>query len=113
MWTDFNHVTSNRSSSFYPSNFTPLWANATHLTQAEIVSLLQHHAPFWNYPAGVPTSLVNTTQQWDFPNAWAPLQFWIIEALRSQSKMESVAMGLIQKVRESRLSLSHKTRKQT
>ena len=100
MWTDYNHVTSKRSSSFYPSNFTPLWANATQLTQAEIVGLLLRHSPYWNYPAGVPTSLVNTTQQWDFPNAWAPLQYWIIEALRSQPKTVAIATSLVQRVRK-------------
>ena len=30
----------------------------------------------------MPTSLVNTTQQWDFPNAWPPLQMVMIEALQ-------------------------------
>lgn len=30
------------------------------------------------YQYGIPTSLQNTGQQWDFPNAWAPLQDLVI-----------------------------------
>jgi hypothetical protein len=30
------------------------------------------------YQYGIPTSLRNTGQQWDFPNAWAPLQDLVI-----------------------------------
>lgn len=30
---------------------------------------------------GVPTSLAATGQQWDYPNAWAPLQMFAVEAL--------------------------------
>ena len=26
-----------------------------------------------SYPGGIPTSLRNTGEQWDFPNAWPPL----------------------------------------
>lgn len=35
-----------------------------------------------SYPAGVPTSLVNSSQQWDFPNGWPPLNHMLIEGLR-------------------------------
>ena len=30
---------------------------------------------------GVPTSLVQSGQQWDFPNAWPPLQHVLVEGL--------------------------------
>ena len=34
-----------------------------------------------DYPGGVPTSLwENSTQQWDFPNAWPPLQWMLVAA---------------------------------
>jgi len=26
-----------------------------------------------DYPGGIPTSLLDSGEQWDFPNAWAPL----------------------------------------
>jgi alpha,alpha-trehalase len=31
-----------------------------------------------SYTGGVPTSLNNSGQQWDFPNAWPPLQWFAI-----------------------------------
>lgn len=26
-----------------------------------------------NFPGGIPTSLIESGEQWDFPNAWPPL----------------------------------------
>jgi hypothetical protein len=34
-------------------------------------------------PGGVSTTLNNNTQQWDWPNAWAPLQWMLVEGLRT------------------------------
>lgn len=36
---------------------------------------------YHNYFTVVPTSLSNTTEQWDFPNGWAPLQAIVIQGL--------------------------------
>ncbi|XP_052237985.1 trehalase-like [Dreissena polymorpha] len=53
---------------------------------------------FWNSQAGqcgVPTSLVNTGQQWDFPNAWPPLIDAVITALeRINDKSRETALNL-------------------
>ena len=38
---------------------------------------------------GVATSLVKSGEQWDFPNAWPPLQHMLIEGL-ANSKSEKV-----------------------
>ena len=32
---------------------------------------------------GVLTSLYNTSQQWDAPNAWPPLQYFVVEGLQT------------------------------
>ena len=34
------------------------------------------------FKGGVVTTLVNSTQQWDYPNGWAPLQWIAIEGLK-------------------------------
>jgi len=34
-------------------------------------------------PGGLPTTLTNTTQQWDAPNGWAPLQWMNIQGLKN------------------------------
>ncbi len=54
----------------------------------------------FNYPGGVPTSLIdNTNEQWDFPNGWSPLNHMIIEGLRKSenSDMQDQAFRLAQK----------------
>ena len=34
-----------------------------------------------SYLGGIPTSLALTGEQWDFPNAWPPLQIIVIQGL--------------------------------
>jgi neutral trehalase len=33
----------------------------------------------WHYLGGIPTSEVVSGQQWDFPNAWAPFQYYLLK----------------------------------
>ena len=35
----------------------------------------------FHYLGGIPTSLEQTNEQWDFPNAWPPLQIIVIQGL--------------------------------
>ncbi|QRV98077.1 trehalase [Ceratobasidium sp. AG-Ba] len=35
------------------------------------------------YPGPLPSTLVQTGQQWDFPNSWPPLQYFAIQALEN------------------------------
>lgn len=48
------------------------------------------------FPGGIPTSRVNSAQQWDFPNAWAPLVALLVEALASSdvAKAREAAKGV-------------------
>jgi alpha,alpha-trehalase len=39
-------------------------------------------------PAGISTSLLNTGQQWDFPNGWAPSQHIISEGIAKHASRE-------------------------
>ena len=52
-----------------------------------------------DYPGGVPTSKKNTSEQWDYPNAWPPLQQMLIEALDNSDlkEAEQIAFDLAQK----------------
>ena len=49
--------------------------------------------------SGVPTSLENSGQQWDFPNAWPPLQHVLVESLNQMGteKAGRLAYSLVQK----------------
>ncbi len=48
---------------------------------------------------GVPTSNISSGQQWDFPNAWAPLQLVLVEALLglNSTGAQTLAMQLAQR----------------
>ena len=37
----------------------------------------------YGYPGGVPTSMSDSGQQWDFPNAWPPTTEILVTALRN------------------------------
>lgn len=66
----------------YASNFVPLWAGVLPKgdpRRALVVEALNKSGLV--LPAGIATSLRNTGQQWDFPNAWAPLVDMVIEGL--------------------------------
>ena len=40
----------------------------------------------WGYPGGIPISEIVSGQQWDFPNAWAPFQYYLVSALLKKSQ---------------------------
>jgi len=48
------------------------------------------------FSGGTPTSLFVSKQQWDFPNAWPPMQAFIIEGLErtKDENAQSVARNL-------------------
>jgi len=46
-----------------------------------------------NYPGGIPTSLKNSGQQWDFPNTWSPAVHLFIESLSSTQHPEAEKMA--------------------
>ncbi len=91
------------------SNWLPLWvAGDTPLPEGEATT-----SPVWNttrlvvaarrlredsglfLPGGLSTTnvLPRTGQQWDWPNAWAPLQDWIIEGLAGCAKLPNMTVG--------------------
>ncbi|XP_048254050.1 trehalase-like isoform X2 [Haliotis rufescens] len=96
VWQDYYIPNKSLRDYFFPSNIFPMYAGCYGNTDAEregmeekVVSYLEKQNVL-GYEGGVPTSLSNTGQQWDLPNAWPPLQHVIIASLaegrRSQSK---------------------------
>ncbi|EPZ34027.1 Glycoside hydrolase, family 37 domain-containing protein [Rozella allomycis CSF55] len=81
-WFDFNITSMNkRDDNYHISNLSPLWSGAYKksmfkqpLIQNIFTSL---NDPLQLFPGGVPTSLIESAQQWDFPNAWAPHQYYL------------------------------------
>jgi hypothetical protein len=85
-------VRSNLSSA---SNFIPLWSRAydtTNVTRVRgIVQALNESGLV--YVAGIASTVANTSQQWDFPNGWSPLQHMIILGLNASGVTEAVDMA--------------------
>ncbi|KAJ1296552.1 hypothetical protein BS78_01G310000 [Paspalum vaginatum] len=84
----------------FASNFVPLWLNAHHLGSVQfgdpakserVMASLQ--ASGLLHSAGIATSLTNTSQQWDFPNGWAPLQHLIAEGLLHSGSKEAAKLA--------------------
>lgn len=106
IWYDFDIVKGERRKSFYLSNVHPLWTGCygveggpdkSEMTRRVVDYLWTQGA--LDYKGGVPTSLVNSEEQWDYPNAWAPLQHILVEGLRLSPYPEAhdLARNLAQK----------------
>lgn len=89
---DFNLTSGQRSSEFSLSNYYPFWvgplpstvvSDSNRLTSVfeKINTLLD------TYPGILPTTLLESGQQWDFPNGWPPLQFILVKALLESDKL--------------------------
>ncbi|KAL6115796.1 treh [Pungitius sinensis] len=81
-WFDFSLMTHSKRFEFYPSNLAPVWAQCySRPEMAENAVKYLKGSGALQFPNGVPTSLRETGQQWDYPNAWPPLQHMLIHGL--------------------------------
>ncbi|XP_053996141.1 trehalase-like [Hylaeus anthracinus] len=85
IWLDYDVKNSRPRNTFYPSNLAPLYTRSYNRhKREEIASLAVKYLRLQNIDSffgGTPTSLVQTGEQWDFPNAWPPLQSFIVMGL--------------------------------
>jgi len=58
----------------------PLFANLASPEQAHQIAI--HIETKFLHDGGLATTLQNTQQQWDFPNAWAPLHWFAVQGLK-------------------------------
>lgn len=104
-WLDWDLINNRSRNYFYPSNLTPLWTGSYYKKKNPIEKILLYLSSqgiikldgspsYW----GVPTSLINTTEQWDYPNCWPPLQAIVIQGLERSNHpvAKYIAFGLAQ-----------------
>jgi len=85
-YRDYNWQRSAMSKQISISTAYPLYFNIATTAQAKKVAMLVQQK--FLQPGGVATTPINTGQQWDHPNGWAPLQYITIMGLRSYKHNE-------------------------
>jgi len=85
LWCDYNLTLKKQSSEFYASAFFPLWLLSTFAKKPSINTGRAFETikelGVLGYQGGLPTSLIDSGEQWDFPNAWPPLQHVAVQGL--------------------------------
>ena len=77
------------SKSPFTSDYTPLWCGAADPNSEQAYRVVESLKTSGLVTAnGVATSLNETGQQWDWPNAWAPTSHMIIEAIQAYAPRE-------------------------
>jgi alpha,alpha-trehalase len=93
VWYDYDAQAKSPRKHFYPSCATPLWAGAVDKSDApmyaeKLVKYL-HSSGGLDFPGGVPSSVLYSGEQWDYPNAWPPLQSILIGGLDASGNREA------------------------
>lgn len=84
IWLDYDLLNGKPRKYFYLSNFAPLWTQSYTQTPNQITNIAMNYISKVNltkFIGGSPTSMVQSGEQWDFPNAWPPLQAFFIQGL--------------------------------
>jgi alpha,alpha-trehalase len=77
-WFDFDISSNKQNVRSYPTNFLPIWSGMEidesgmpmQSNQTLHRVLQRFNASLNGFVGGIPTSLIESKQQWDFPNAW-------------------------------------------
>ena len=82
MWYDYDLQNDKSRKYFFPSNLFPLWADCYDPSKRDemansAIKYLRKTGAI-RCKGGVPTSMNDSGQQWDFPNAWPPLQHILV-----------------------------------
>ncbi|XP_033213513.1 trehalase-like isoform X2 [Belonocnema kinseyi] len=88
-WLDYDILNDIKRDYFYPTNVLPLWTNCYEIAKKEeyvskVLKYLEKTQIMLNL-GGIPTTLEHSGEQWDYPNAWPPLQYFVIMSLDKTS----------------------------
>lgn len=100
---------------FYPTNIAPLWTGCYNKIDKDktvrlVLKYLQNKK-IMLHPGGIPTTLEHTGEQWDYPNAWPPLQHIMIVGLNNTG--DTTAKRLAYEIAEKWVRSNHKAFKTT
>lgn len=96
-WLDYDLESKSSNTEFYASSVVPLWAGLQrgNATRDKLVVNKLKKLKALGLPGGVPTSFLNSSQQWDYPNSWAPLQYMALEGM-ANSKDKNIQYTALQ-----------------
>ncbi|KAJ8949090.1 hypothetical protein NQ318_016994 [Aromia moschata] len=93
IWYDYDAEMDRPRKMFFASNFAPLWAECYDASsKGEYGSRAAKYFAdkgIDDYNGGIPTSLEQSGEQWDFPNAWPPLQEVVIVGLLKTGNVDA------------------------
>nr|UYZ39132.1 soluble trehalase 1A like protein [Apocheima cinerarius] len=97
VWYDYDIEARAPRRHFYPSCATPLWTGAIEPYDApkyaaKFVEYLLSSGAL-DFPGGVPASILHSGEQWDYPNAWPPLQSILIGGLENSGYEEATRLA--------------------
>ncbi|VDM65972.1 unnamed protein product [Strongylus vulgaris] len=102
-WFDFNLRTKQHNTAFYASIAAPLFTQCYEplsTSKADDLYNKLEETGVFSFSGGLPMSMQKqSTQQWDFPNGWPPLNHMMIEGLRKcdDPRMQQKAYVLAEK----------------
>lgn len=87
IWYDYDLINNKPRKYFSVTNFAPLLTRAYPIGNTDIIaeSVLQYISDnkLDSYAGGVPTTLTESGEDWDYPNAWPQMQWLLIICLRN------------------------------
>ncbi|XP_043281522.1 trehalase-like isoform X2 [Venturia canescens] len=97
IWLDWDMKNARHRNHFYPTNLSPLYTRSFDFSKASLyaakaVVYLERNR-IGDFMGGIPSSLLHTSEQWDFPNAWAPLQSIMVQGLRNTDAEPALSLA--------------------
>ena len=104
IWYDFDILNSIPRKYYSPSNLVPLWTesfSSSESRQRQIQAAVDYlcRQNLDDYPGGVPTTFLQSGEQWDFPNCWPPLEHMLVHGLDKTGleKAKKLAFAIAEK----------------
>lgn len=93
-WYDYDTELGSNRKYFYVGSFAPLWSECVDLSKrnqygskaAEYIK----NQKILDFYGGIPATLTNSGEQWDYPNAWPPLVDVMIHGLQRSGDDEAI-----------------------
>ncbi|CAB3258666.1 unnamed protein product [Arctia plantaginis] len=93
-WLDYSLESGRPRDYFYPSNLSPLWTGCYNMaTKDSYINRVINYLDKVKvdiFDGGIPTTFEHSGEQWDYPNAWPPLQYIVVTGLANTGHPEAM-----------------------